>query len=291
MSLYGVNSNLDPDLSKKSFFNINWNKFIIDNKLDMTQEQAKEYWLQYGQFEKLIITFNFKKTTEINKLFDSVCQIISEDGIGTGFAVDNLNDNEIYIMTCLHVFGDIGAKTCKAVFNYLNINTNMREMVTVELRIIGKDTQYDLALLLFDKTLLWNQTYNIDLSFVPLININDIYDPDVNDQTIIVGILGGTSDISIIEGRITNPLYKGLEYDVWFEAEYILSENTIIGGLSGSPQFSIDKQTGAFVLISMIQRNALNKDTLSLGILVEYISNFAHRLETFYFATHIKGGM
>lgn len=274
MTLYGVTSTLT--IPSKNFYNINWDGYIKANPdlAGLTILEAIEQWIQFGQFEKRIVPRLPPKVTDVEQINNSVCVITSDSGLtGSGFMVDYPDDN-FYVVTCYHLFSsDFDVKLFYATFEFIVPGDLTPSIITGVFRLIGFDPLYDIALGKFDPTLSYNIINKVDLSRIPKIYIDVDIQPKLNQDIIMFGLVGKSGNTTFTNGKIINTNYTGKFNSNIDDAEYILSQNTIVSGMSGGPQF-VKEPNGNYYVVAMTQKSLSAESNLSIAIKSYIIFDF-----------------
>jgi hypothetical protein len=271
---YGITSTLT--ITPKNFYNIDWDKYIQENPdlVGYTVPEAIDQWIQYGQFEQRIVPLQPPKISNIELIANSVAVITSDTGItGSGFLVD-YPDNNYYVTTVNHLFSTtFNTKLFYATFEFKNSGDFESTIITGLFRIIGVDPIYDIAIGKFDPTLSYNIINKVDLSKIKKIKINVDIQPKINDDIYTFGVTGNVGDISFTTGKVINTNYTGNFTSTINDSEYILSQNTIVKGMSGGPQFIKDINNNYWI-VAMTQKYLSEQSNMSIAIKSYLIYDF-----------------
>jgi hypothetical protein len=260
------------NISFKNTYNIDWEQYKIVNKLILQSipEIINNWYLTY-QFERKITTFFPQSQTDIDRINDSVATIITEIDSGSGTLINYPGGD--YILTVNHIFqNNPNIRLFLATFEYTNIS-NVKIVITVQFRIIGKDTIYDLVLGKFDPTLPFNIQAGIkNLSDIPKISITSNIQVQNLEDIFLYGTFGFTGISVYTPGKVIKNSYTGPFASGITDANYIMASVSIAPGLSGGPQFV--KRDNKYFYVAMTQRGILDSDSISLGITVDILNDF-----------------
>ena len=190
---------------------------------------------------------------------NSICSIYTSNNTGAGFLYKNRNnigDENIYVVTCNHLISKENLTTFKASFNIVD-NSRTNVSTTAEFRVVGRDILTDILVGIYDPELLYNKTFNPDLSPYKKLTINLTSDYNIGEEIYTVGTLGTLDNNSLLKGHIMDPNYGG---DFLIESSYI-PESILVDisgdvGLSGAPIF---KENDDEQVVGMVVGGVMNK--------------------------------
>jgi hypothetical protein len=197
----------------------------------------------------------------------SCCSIISENNVATGFLIDvrhiTADVNEKYVITCAHVLPSENATTFYAIFQQHNSDETITN-IKAQFRVIGYDSYADLMVGYFDTTLPYNKTYNVDISLIPNIVINNTVLNNVieGDDVYTIGTYDLQTTSTFIKGTISNNTFtqsfRVNEFECGVFPESILINANTRTGMSGSPVWKKD-DFGKESLVGMLTGTLFNK--------------------------------
>jgi hypothetical protein len=207
--------------TQRSPVNIDYTSYstLVKNKYDITFsniEEAKKYFLKYGQFQQDEIPFVLSKDNEIIEITKSICIVTTSNSTGSGFLLNgptNFNVykgvKQIFLITCYHLIEN-SKKDVLYASCYYNGTTDVKLMF----RIICFDKHTDLCICMYDDTLDYNSTFFPEAQYnirntLKLLDLYGDIEQYLGQQIITIGNPGFVDNSSYIEGKIMDPLYCG----------------------------------------------------------------------------------
>lgn len=251
---------------------------LIKNKYNITFnniEEAKKYFLKYGQFQQDEIPFILSKDNEITEVIKSLCIVTTSNSTGSGFLINgptNFNVyrgvKQIFLITCYHLIEN-SKKDVLYASCYYNGTTDVKLMF----RIIGFDIHTDLCIAMYDDTLDYNNTFFPEIQYnirnsLKLLDLYGDIEQYLGQQIITVGNPGFLDNASYMEGKIMDPLYCG-NFDQKFTLNRpptILTNMHIQTGQSGSPLFIRDSTDNKLKCIGMLNAKLGDNYQFSTGL-------------------------
>ena len=268
-----------PDV-ERSPFKINYENYsvMIKNKYDISfnnVDEAKKYFLKFGQFQQDQITFNKKIDDEISELSKSICSVVSYNSYATGFLIRGPTSydvyrgvKQVYLVTCYHLIEE-----SKKDVLYVNCFYNETTTIKLMFRIIGYDKHTDVCIAMYDDTLDYNktffpeETYNIR-NTLKLLNLYGDLEIYLGQQIFTIGNPGLIDNQSYVEGKIMDPNYSGV-FNKNFVMSYpptILTNIHVMTGYSGSPFFIRDILDNKLKCIGMINAKLGEESQFTMGL-------------------------
>jgi len=284
--------------------NIDWNSYAKINTDINTTDQvvAKNHYYMYGQFE--IRYFNFLETLSVLKnsdlIINATANIYSSTGgtLSSGFLYSN-NDGNIYLICCYHIISDSqNLNVLRASFGLSsNVNNVPSKTTTAEFRIIGYDIMSDIIVGLFDPTLPYNSTFNVDLSKYETVGLTSSYSLNNGESVFFIGNIGALGNNSLISGNVMNTNYFGTLSSTFEigDPDSILLTSSSVSGLSGSPIWignpeATDQILTCVGMVNSKLRAANDVVTFTQGIQAKIMVNVINNIigNWFYFTTNPK---
>ena len=270
MSEYGCTS-IWKNVTLKNVNNIDYIAYGKLKNLPFTERDLlMEDYLRWGQFERLEIIFNpiEKTSTEIN--LQSICNIYTSETSGTGFLYQSpdSNDKGTYIVTCAHLIDVSNLDTFRASFNVNQIDPNVLNNIA-EFRLMGRDLYTDILVGIFDPTLPYNKSNNVNISQYNKLRINDTFIAKQGDEVYTIGAIGYIDNDSYLEGKIMDPKYFG-NFDsksTCIPPNYLIDMRGV-GGISGAPLFSKNNDKEVIGMLA-----GKKEDKFLVGLTPFYLDN------------------
>ena len=281
-----IYSHISKSLPNIDFLSYQSSNPDIGLEIFRTVDELREHYLCYGQFQQLKVPLIEKPLTAIQKLQKSVGTIFSGNDLGTCFLYDNgLYDNNLYLVTCFHIVKD--QKKIDVVYATFETKSNSRvpNSVTAAFKMVGYDEYTDLYVAIFDSSLYYNVSRNVNISNFSPLKISLEYNVKQNDKITALCNMGFVTNMICIQGEVMDPKYSG-PFDTENVLAYpdsILTNLPIVGGASGSPLLFGDPNstTDELVCIGMLNYLLLNNSSYCSGvnsfILCNLISNSINR--------------
>jgi len=265
---YGITSN---DLETfKNPANIDWNSYAEKNK-DLKSNDIvslKKHYYMYGQFE--LRPFNFIQQAKILKnsdiIINSSATIFSINGnaLCSGFLYSN-GDGNIYLISCYHIImNSKNVDILRASFGLNSNVTNVESNTTnAEFRVIGYDIMADVIVGLFDPTLPYNSSFNVDLSLYKGITLTSNYSLNKGEEVFFIGNIGCIGNNALISGNVMNEKYNGSYLTNVFNSgapDSVIINTPSVSGLSGSAIWigNPEKTDGNIICVGMLNSNVKN---------------------------------
>jgi len=275
LSEYGCTS-IWKNVTTKNIDNIDYIAYGKLKKLPYTdRDLLMEDYLRWGQYEKLEIIFNPVEETSVEINLQSICNIYTSKTIGTGFLYQSsdLSSDETYIVTCAHLIDVSNLDTFRASFNVNQIDPNVLNNVA-EFRLMGRDLYTDILVGIFDATLPFNKSNNVNISQYKKLRINDTFTAKQGDEVYTLGSIGYIDNDSYLEGKIMDPKYYG-NFDTkstTIPPTYLVDMRGA-GGISGAPLFSKNNDKE---VIGMIAGKI--EDKFLIGLTPFYLDNIVSNI-------------
>ena len=263
------NSNLNIDYTLYS--NIIKNKYNINfNNIN----EAKIYYIKYGQFQQDEIPFMSKNDYEIKQLNKSICSIVTDKNNATGILIKGPNNydkyngiKQIYLVTCYHFIQDTYKEILFANCYYKNDN------MKIAFKIIGYDIHTDICIAIYDNNLDYNKTffppdkYNI-IDNLQLFEISNNIELYTGQDIFTIGNIGLIDNDSYMSGKIMDVNYCGnfVKEFTLSSPPCILTNIHVAVGQSGSPFFIRDKEDNKFKCIGIINSKLGDEYQFSCGL-------------------------
>jgi hypothetical protein len=268
---YSVSSILP--YSSKNIYNINYDTLFnlntnIKNPNNLT---PKEYYIQYGQYEQLILDFIPKPKNYIDLAKEKSCFLTDGNNSFSGFLY-NSNDH-LYAISCAHTLkDDVDFFYVYVVLQNFNYNLNEPESVTALFRIIAIDRQLDLFIAKYDPNLDFNIQKNINVSNYS--GLNFYIDNNVSNGDPIFTISTSIHFHKPFFGYISDNNYNVFQP---YRAPSLLLDCMLTDSSSGSPVF-INDETNDLKLIGMIQSKSKNSNQYSIALNGLFMSTIVEQL-------------
>ena len=281
MNKHGTTS-IYKNVAFKNEYSIDYQDYAKQVNLgNVSLEVAKENYMRNGQFTQTKIKFIIEplSTKELN--LSSICTIYTEQGVGSGFLYKNNNDNNIYVVTCSHIFNRRNLTTFYASFS-LNDNTERNISTKALFRVMGRDFFTDVCLGIYDPELPYNKTFKPNLSPYRKLNINLSPKYKIGENVYTFGNIGDIDDNSFLKGTIMNPKFKGSSIkNSTYIPESLLIDMPSENGISGSPIFKENNDSEVIGLILGVTLNEKYVIVLTGFILINVIKNIIDRYKSF----------
>ena len=284
MDKYGTTS-VYKNVAYKNEHSIDYRDYAETKNLDPSNlVDVKEHYLRWGQFTQTPLKFFEDNLTTKEENMNSICSIYTSNATGAGFLYKNRNDigdENIYVITCNHILGKDNLNTFKATFHIVD-NSRTNTSTTAEFRVVGRDIFSDIMVGIYDPELVYNKTFNPDLSAYKKLTINLTGNYKIGDEIYTAGNVGNLDNNSLLFGKIMDPKFSGSFLPgATYTPESILMDISGDVGLSGAPIFKNDDDKE---VVGMILGGFLDKKyavSLTSFMLENLITNIIARYAGF----------
>jgi hypothetical protein len=248
---YGVYSIL-PTSNNRYLYTIDYNKYLeLNPTLNITIEEAPEYYIRAGQFELRPLAFNKIIPSQIDIIKSFSCIISNDISYGSG-SLYKTGDGNIYLVTSYTLIKRSGdTNYFYASFQLKDPNSLSSTTTTAKFQVIGYDVFSEILIGLYDPTLSYNIVNNVDMSPYPISVIDPTILINIGDEIISIG--NQDNMLSPFYGKIIDNEYT-CENNEIHRPPSILLQNYVSTGCIGSPVFFNSGKTldGKYPIIGMI---------------------------------------
>ena len=293
---------------KKCLDNINLIAYrsLINNKYNITltnDVETKKYFIKFGQFQQDNIPFMLSKDSEIIKLTQSVCSIMSADSYGTGILLEGTREystdyyyyggkKQVFLLTCYHIIENESKNVL-----YANCYYSPTKNIKLQFRIIGFDKFADICIAMYDDTLDYNiaffpeEQWNIRTT-LNLLNINADLTQYLGQTIAVIGNPGMIDNSSYLEGKIMDHTYYGTFNETFIlgHPPTILSDLPLTKGYSGSPLFLRDPQDNLLKCVGVANAK-INGSVYSLGVSSHLLNRIYSNTISYWFGAVSRFGI
>ncbi len=282
MGTFGVCS--VSGFSYRNFFNIDFEKYSIENDLNLSPEQAKEQYIRYGQFEFRVVPFIQQVQNSVIDAKTSCAFVNTDCCSGSGFLYSNGKDGKTYLVSTYHLLNDnedqfyiYASLQKKDINNYLtSIST------TAMFRVIGIDRRSDIIVALFDETLPFNISNNIDITPYTTFEISSNINVQNDDSVFVIGCLGNNDIYNANEGKIMNSNYPGPLDEVNRPPSYLI-QCYLTSGASGSPVIHKLPGSDKYGVIGLVTDRLVSSPQTCISIQSNYLNYTVQKMiKNFY---------
>ena len=282
MATYGVCS--VSGFVYRNFFNIDFEMYSLENDLNLTPEEAKEQYVRYGQFEFRTVPFIQQVQNSIINAKTSCAFVNTDCCFGSGFLYSNGKDGKTYLVSTYHLLNDnedqfyiYASLQKKDINNYLtSIST------TAMFRVIGIDRRSDIIVALFDETLPFNVSNNIDITLYTTFEISSNINVKNDDTVYVIGCLGNNDIYNANEGKIMNSNYPGPLDEVNRPPSYLI-QCYLTSGASGSPVVHKLPGSDKYEVIGLVTDRLVSSPQTCISIQSNYLNYTVQKMiKNFY---------
>jgi hypothetical protein len=238
----------------------------------------------------------------MNPIEDSCCTVICGSNLATGFLVNipTVENSQKYVLTCAHVLQSKNITTFYTLFKQNNIDGTITN-IKAQFRIIGYDKFIDVMIGIFDESLPYNTTNNVDISQIHETTVNLNNSVFVEDIVYFAGTYDLTSPINYVQGIVSNPTYTQNFGKTVFEnglfPECMLINAHTRQGMSGGPVWKIN-ELGNQLLVGMAIGTLFNEMAVVvkmssigwfLSIITSSLINYKHSIQQLQFSNLSQG--